>query len=166
MKAVLVSSLSYRPKLLIFDEPFSGLDPLVRQEFIDGILEVAENREWTSLISSHDIDDVERLADWVGILDHGQLKIVEKTETLNRSFKQVEITLNEHSIVVPDLPSEWLFCQQEGRVVRFIDSNFIEKESEAKLHEVFPDCINKNISGMSLKSIFLTLAKQFKIANR
>ena len=40
MKAALVSSLAYRPKLVVFDEPFSGLDPLVRQEFVDGILKL------------------------------------------------------------------------------------------------------------------------------
>ena len=165
MKAALVSSLAYHPKLLIFDEPFSGLDPLVRQEFIDGILDITGNREWTIFISSHDIDEVERLADWVGIVDRGQLKIVEKNESLNRRFKRVELSLSTTSVAIPQFPREWLLYQQEGRVARFIDSQYDEKIFEQKIKEVFPDHSNVLITGMSLKEIFLTLAKQFKIVN-
>ena len=93
MKAALISSLAYRPKLLIFDEPFSGLDPLVRDEFITGMLDITEDENWTIFISSHDIDEVERLADWVGIIDKGVLKVVEKTEDLQNRFRRVELTL-------------------------------------------------------------------------
>ena len=65
MKAALLSSLAYRPKLLVLDEPFSGLDPLVREEFVRGVLEVSAQGDWTVLVSSHDIEEVERLADHV-----------------------------------------------------------------------------------------------------
>ena len=63
MKVSLVSSLSYRPELLLLDEPFTGLDPLVREELIDGILELMDGGDWTILLSSHDIHEVERLCD-------------------------------------------------------------------------------------------------------
>jgi len=63
VKAMLLSSLAYRPKLLVLDEPFSGLDPLVRDEFIRGILELTETEGWTVFVSSHDIEEVDRLAD-------------------------------------------------------------------------------------------------------
>lgn len=53
MKAALVSSLAYRPELIVLDEPFSGLDPLVRDELSEGLLACAE--ESTILISSHDL---------------------------------------------------------------------------------------------------------------
>jgi len=71
MKASLVSSLAYRPKLLIFDEPFTGLDPLVRDEFIAGMLDITQDENWTIFISSHDIDEVERLADCVAVKNAG-----------------------------------------------------------------------------------------------
>src|SRR5471030_1151164 len=80
MKAALLSSLAYRPKLLVLDEPFSGLDPLVRDEFIQGVLEVSASGDWTVLVSSHDIDEVERLCDRVALLDHGRLQLDEATE--------------------------------------------------------------------------------------
>ena len=47
MKASLLSSLVYRPKLVVLDEPFTGLDPLVRDEFIRGMLELTEEEGWT-----------------------------------------------------------------------------------------------------------------------
>src|SRR5204862_6969501 len=86
MKGSLLSSLAYRPKLLVLDEPFSGLDPLVRDEFIRGVLEVSALGEWTVLVSSHDIDEVERLADHVGMLEEGRLRFSESAEALQRRF--------------------------------------------------------------------------------
>jgi ABC-2 type transport system ATP-binding protein len=53
MKAALASALAYRPKLIVLDEPFTGLDPLVRDELIESLLERAEGS--TIFISSHDL---------------------------------------------------------------------------------------------------------------
>src|ERR1022692_2662201 len=87
MKAALLASLAYRPKLLVLDEPFSGLDPLVRDEFIKGALEVSQQEEWTIFISSHDINEVEQLADWVGIIDTGRLNLAEPIADLQGRFR-------------------------------------------------------------------------------
>src|SRR5471030_506309 len=92
MKAALLSSLAYRPKLLVLDEPFSGLDPLVRDEFIKGVLEVSAQGDWTVVVSSHDIDEVERLADHVALLEDGRLRFSESTEALQARFRLVEVT--------------------------------------------------------------------------
>lgn len=163
MKAALVSSLAYRPKLLIFDEPFSGLDPLVREEFINGVLEITETENWTIFISSHDIDEVERLADWVGILDKGKLMINEKTENLQRRFRQMELTLSEPLSNPMVFPDEWLLPEQKGRAVRFIDTQYQEGISEQKIRSLLPQCTDIITKGMTLRGIFLVLAKKFKI---
>jgi ABC-2 type transport system ATP-binding protein len=57
MKAALASSLAYRPRLIVLDEPFAGLDVLVRDELIEGVLECADGA--TILISSHDLSEIE-----------------------------------------------------------------------------------------------------------
>ena len=77
MKAALVSSLSYRPKLRVLDEPFSGLDALVRDEFIGGVLEVDALGQRTVLVSSQDSDEVERLGDHVAMMIAGVLEIAQ-----------------------------------------------------------------------------------------
>ena len=65
MKAALASVLAYRPALIVLDEPFSGLDPLVRDELIEGLLERAT--ETTILLSSHDLAEIESFATHVGL---------------------------------------------------------------------------------------------------
>lgn len=164
MKAALVSSLAYRPKLLIFDEPFSGLDPLVRDEFISGVLDITESENWTIFISSHDIDEVERLADWVGIIDRGQLKLVEKTETLQNRFRRIELILSESTNAKSKFPDEWLLPKQQERAVHFVDSQYKSGKSENKIREFFPNSSNIEVAGMSLREIFIVFAKKFKIA--
>lgn len=164
MKAALVSSLAYRPKLLILDEPFSGLDPLVRDEFIVGLLDITEDENWTIFISSHDIDEVERLADWVGIIDEGLLKVVEKAEALQQRFRRVELTLAEPIDIKLSFPEEWYLPQQEGRSVHFFDSQYENGKGEDKIRGFFPGCSNIEMSGMSLREIFIVFAKKFKIS--
>jgi ABC-2 type transport system ATP-binding protein len=164
MKAALISSLAYRPKLLIFDEPFSGLDPLVRDEFISGVLDITEDENWTIFISSHDIDEVERLADWVGIIDKGLLKVVEKAEVLQKRFRRIELTLAEPLDIKNSLSKEWYLPEQQGRTVHFIDSQYEKGKSEDKIRNLFPSCSNVEVSGMSLREIFIVFAKIFKIS--
>src|SRR5437773_5638118 len=67
MKASLASSLAYRPRLIVLDEPFTRLDPLVRDELIESLLESADGA--TVLISSHDLAEIESFASHVGYLD-------------------------------------------------------------------------------------------------
>ena len=67
MKAVLASALAYRPKLIVLDEPFTGLDPLVRDELIQSLLDRSE--ESTILVSSHDLAEIESFASHIGYLE-------------------------------------------------------------------------------------------------
>jgi ABC-2 type transport system ATP-binding protein len=71
MKLALACALPFRPKLLVLDEPFSGLDALVREELTSGFLQRAE--ETTIFLSSHELDEVERLATHVAFIDAGRL---------------------------------------------------------------------------------------------
>src|SRR5581483_4730929 len=71
LKLALACALAYRPRLLVLDEPFSGLDALTRDEMIGEFLR--EPREMSIMISSHELDEVERLASHVAFLDEGRL---------------------------------------------------------------------------------------------
>src|SRR5258707_10604833 len=80
MKMALMCALPYRPKLLILDEPFSGLDPLVRDEFMEGLLEQAG--EMTILISSHEVGEIDGVARHVALLEEGKLLFQESMSEL------------------------------------------------------------------------------------
>ena len=71
LKMALACALSFRPRLLVLDEPFSGLDALVRDEVAAGFLQQAAGL--TVLISSHELAEIERIATHVAFLNAGRL---------------------------------------------------------------------------------------------
>jgi beta-exotoxin I transport system ATP-binding protein len=94
-KVGLVLAFMHRPELLILDEPTSGLDPLMQNEF-EGLARetVAEGR--SVFLSSHELDEVQRLADHVAIIKAGRLVATDSVEGLRRSAPQkVEVTFPE-----------------------------------------------------------------------
>ena len=81
VKLSLLLAVSHDPELLVLDEPMAGLDPVAREEFLDGVLRTICDRGQTVLFSTHTLDDVQRLADTVGILYDGQLLLVHARST-------------------------------------------------------------------------------------
>lgn len=163
VKVSLLSSLAYRPKLLVLDEPFSGLDPLVRDEFIRGMLEMTRQENWTIFISSHDIDEVERLANWVGIINNGELHLAEAIGSLRERFRQMEVVAHEPAQKPPEIPPTWLNLEMADRTVRYVDSQFAEESGEAQVRATFPSAVSVSAAPMSLREIFLALARSFRI---
>jgi ABC-2 type transport system ATP-binding protein len=157
MKAALASSLAYRPKLIVLDEPFGGLDPLVRDEVIEGLLERAS--ESTILVSSHDLADIENLVSHIGYLDRGYLRLSEEMTTLAARFREVELTLDQAAVLPATLPDTWTQVSASAAVVRFIDSRFNEERTIADIRKWFGEVRNVNFAPMSLRSIFLAMAK-------
>jgi len=104
MKAALGSALAYHPKLIVLDEPFTGLDPLVRDELIQGLLERSE--ESTIFISSHDLAEIESFASHVGYLEQGQLRFSEELIVLADRFREVELTFDTPPGLPAKVPAE------------------------------------------------------------
>jgi ABC-2 type transport system ATP-binding protein len=159
MKAALLSALAYRPKLLVLDEPFSGLDPLVRDEFIRGVLEVSTQGEWTVLVASHDIEEVERLADQVAMIDRGRLTLNERAEALQARFRRLEITLGEQEPLAGAMPASWREVERTGRMVSCVETMYERERTERECRERFPDA-TVVAKPMTLRAIFLVLARQ------
>jgi ABC-2 type transport system ATP-binding protein len=156
MKAALASSLAYRPELIVLDEPFTGLDALVREELIGGLLERAEGT--TILISSHDLADIESFASHVGYIDSGHLRFSEEMSALSGRFRQVEVTFDTTAAVPSTLPSGWTQLKTAGAVLRFIDTGFDEQRTAAEVHRLFPQARAVDYQPMGLREIFVALA--------
>jgi ABC-2 type transport system ATP-binding protein len=163
MKAALLTSLAYRPELLVLDEPFSGLDPLVRDEFVSGVLELTEQESWTVFVSSHDVDEVERLADWVGVLDAGRLYLSEPLAELQDRFRQIEVETTAPATVPDPAPAHWLAVDAAGTRVRIVDSQFREGESEVEVRRRFHGVQRVAVEPLSLREILLVLARKFRL---
>ena len=159
MKAALLSTLAYRPKLLVLDEPFSGLDPLARDDFVRGVLEASELGDWTVLVSSHDIEEVERLADHVALLESGRLRFSETTESLLGRFRRVEVTVPGPEAAAGAPPAGWLELEQKGGLVRFIAPRYEREQTERACQERFPGSA-VTAHPMTLREIFVTLARE------
>lgn len=158
MKAALLASLAYRPDLVVLDEPFTGLDPVVRDELIRALVDVSSDRPATVLVSSHDIDEVERLADWVGFMRDGQLQFAERVPALLGRFRLVEVV--PAGDVVLDMPRvpHWLPHGTAGRTLRFIDTRHDHVDAAARIATAFPGCAI-SASPLPLREIFITLAR-------
>ncbi len=158
VKAALVSSLAYRPRLLVLDEPFSGLDPVVRDDLVRGVLERAGEERWTVVISSHDLDEVERLVDVVGFLDGGRLVLNESFADLHGRFRRIDVTTGQWPNPI-QAPESWISVQTAGRVVRLIDSRYVEAETERHIAALAPDAV-VDVQPMTLREIFIALVRQ------
>jgi len=161
MKAALLSSLAYRPKLIILDEPFSGLDPLVRDEFIEGLLESAAGA--TVFISSHDLAEIESFSSHIGYLDNGTLQFSEEAATLTARFREIEITLSEPATQA-NWPASWLRVEISPSMVRFVETRFDDERTGQQIQALFPTAQNITIKPMPLRDIFVALAKSSRKA--
>jgi ABC-2 type transport system ATP-binding protein len=164
VKAALVSSLAYRPRLLVLDEPFSGLDPVVRDDLVRGVLELAGEERWTVVISSHDLDEVERLVDSVGFIDGGRLLLNEPFSDLHARFRRVDVTAQAWPQPLPADPS-WLSVQLAGRMLRVIECRYIEGETERRLATLAPGAI-VDVQPMTLREIFIALVRRGREVSR
>jgi ABC-2 type transport system ATP-binding protein len=152
-KIGLVQAMFHRPPLLVLDEPTSGLDPLVQEEFLDIIEEVkAEGR--TVFFSSHNLAEVERVCDRVGIIRGGRLVAVETTDTLiDKSFRHVVLTFAED---VDPKPFEALSGVKDlraggDRIAFTLYDHLDEMVKLAASHEL----VNMEYERPSLEEVFL-----------
>ena len=127
MKTLLVGALAFRPKLLVLDEPLSGLDTLVRDEVVNGLLQQAADT--TILISSHELTEIESFTTHVAFMQNGRLLLQEAIESLQARFREVSVTLSAVKELPQPLPDDWLLPEIEGHRLRFIASNYEDDDA-------------------------------------
>jgi ABC-2 type transport system ATP-binding protein len=114
VKLSLILAMSHEPELLILDEPMAGLDPVIREEVLDGIVQRICDRGLTVLFSSHTFADVQRLADAVGILNNGKLMVQSDVGVLLRSTKRIRAVLKD-GVTPGSLPDGTIWQRVQNR---------------------------------------------------
>lgn len=167
MKAALLAALAFRPELVVLDEPFTGLDPLVRDELARALLEMPGDRPWTVMLSSHDIEEVERLADWIGFLDRGRLAFAEPVASLVERCRMIEVIgpTDVPPTARAPLHAGWLMQGGAGRTLRFVDTRHDAPGAGAAIAAAFPGC-EVRTSALSVREIFVALARQSALRAR
>lgn len=165
MKAALASTLAYHPRIIILDEPLSGLDPLVRDELIETLLEQRANT--TILISSHDLAEIDNFATHVGYMDSGSLQLSESMDAIRQRFRKIEVASPEGALEPPpSLPREWQEFTTDGMTARWMELDFDRYRSMSRIHDSFGEDVLIRTTGVPLREIFLTLAKQGRAKQR
>lgn len=165
MKVALASAMPFHPRLLVLDEPLSGVDALVRDEFMAGMLSQAG--EMTVLISSHDLADIEGSASHVAFTDRGRLLFQETMETLTGRFRAVSVTLDSNLInAISPLrdANSWLEAQASGHVFSFVESEFSsEGKLRADIARRLGEPRNVDVRPMSLRAISTALMRNARL---
>jgi len=114
--ACLVAALAHKPKLLLLDEPFSGLDVLARRRVFDALLELLREDGRSALLASHSLADVERCADRIAVLHEGRITLAGEIEELRRNATRLAVELEGDATGwTPPLPAK--VERREGREV-------------------------------------------------
>lgn len=106
----LALALAPDPELLILDDPTLGLDANVRRDFLESMIHVIQRRGRTILFSSHILGDVERVADRVGVLVDGVLRVDCPADHFKNAVRKVIVEFGRQPPPVPAAPglvSEW-----------------------------------------------------------
>ena len=160
----LLLALSFNPELIILDEPTSGLDPIVRRDFIENIVaEIAEEGK-TVLFSSHIVDEVERVADYVGIINEGELLLVSTLDEIKANYKRVRYATNGTRPEVAGVPG--VLAVENGRHEQVLTVSEWGDETLRTLGE--RGVKNPEVLPISLEDIFVNTvrAERERRANR
>jgi ABC-2 type transport system ATP-binding protein len=151
-KVALLLAMAHRPELLILDEPTSGLDVVVRRDFIEGVIELIQQEGRTVFFSSHLVHEVERIADWVGIVKDGRMIACQPIDDLKASVKRISMVFEE---TAPQVKLDGMISVEcAGRQLKALVSDFspitIEKAKAYKPRSV-------EVEDLCLEDIFVAL---------
>lgn len=163
-KVALALAMAHRPELLILDEPTSGLDTLVRRKFLESMVDVAAEGR-TVLLSSHQIPEVERVADYVAIVNEGKVRVCEKLDLLKQEVEQWVVTLENPNVVLPTgqefvLTHEGAGKRRQQLTVRNPDPNALWSLRDT------PGITEVEVHTPSLEEIFVAYLKSDAIERR
>jgi ABC-2 type transport system ATP-binding protein len=158
MKTVLLAGLAFRPKLLILDEPLSGMDTLTRDEVVEGLLQQAD--ETTILISSHEIAEIENFTSHVAFMDKGRLYFQESIESLRSRFREVYVTLSARKDLPASHPSSWFSPRISGHSLQFVESAYRDDESMYRDLAALFGAVQFEAEPMSLREISKVLIRE------
>lgn len=156
-KLFLAMALSHNPELLVLDEPTAALDPIVRGEFLDGLIDLAEQEGKTIFLATNNLNDVERIADTIGILNEGELEFSMDIDELKQKVRKVKLSFDKlpEKIDIEDILKE----QRTNNEILLIIKNYNETV-EQYINSLKPRTID--FHDMSLEEIFIEYLKEGK----
>lgn len=144
-KLALATALSHHPKLLILDEATSGLDPVVRSEFLDIFMEFIEDEEHSILLSSHITSDLEKIADYITFIHAGEIVFSESKDDMMDCYGVVKCNKTQAA----QLPADLVMGKRESK----FDVELLVKDKN-KIHTMFPNFLLESASIDDIMTFF------------
>lgn len=111
-QAGLIAAVAHRPELLLLDEPSTGLDAVVRKDILNSIIRAVADDGRTAIFSSHLLDEVEMMSDYILMIDNGQLVLEGELDEIKEKHQHVVFSTPDSSI--PDKLDCLLSSEQHG----------------------------------------------------
>src|SRR5882757_2947076 len=118
------------PELLVLDDPTLGLDTVVRRDFLESLIQIIQRQGRTILFSSHVLGDVERVADRVGIMVNGVLRVDCRTETFRESVRKLVLEFAGYPPETPQVP-RLVSSRQIGSSLEMVLVGYDDEQREA-----------------------------------
>ncbi len=154
-KVALSLALAHEPPLLILDEPTSGLDAMVRREFLESMVDFTSDGK-TVLLSSHQIHEVERVADLVAIVRNGRILVCQPLDWLKDHTTELILTRSDTEASF-EAPAGCLTCESRGRQHRLMLR--ANEEEAARLARQLPRIEQFETRRPSLEDIFVAFMR-------
>jgi ABC-2 type transport system ATP-binding protein len=150
VKALLLLVLARRPKLLVLDEPTTGLDPVARYELLTELMEVLKDESRSILFSSHNTADVERISDQITFIDRGRIVESNDKEAFLESWRRLRLDL-AGSATLPTVDGV-VDVDVTGRVATVITRRYVPE-----LHQTYrtAGAVVQEVQRMTLEEIFV-----------
>lgn len=150
VKAALLTVFARKPRLLVFDEPTTGLDPVARKVILEEMMRVMEDEDRAILFSSHNTLDVEQISDHITFINRGSIIASDDKESFLDSWRRLRLVV-EDGYVLPDIP-EAVEVQQMGHQIVLTLSGHSEM-LEAKLKA--SGAVIDEVQRLTLEEIFI-----------
>lgn len=162
-KLALLLALAQGADLLILDEPTSGLDPVMTEEVLQVLIAHVAGEEQTIFFSSHQITEVEQIADHVAIIERGRLVLDGALEDLKTNYRRVNLVF-DHEAPHPSFRAGGVEqVRAEGRTLSLLASRNVEQiVSEARDLNV----VSVDVVPVSLKEIFMETVREAETSGR
>jgi ABC-2 type transport system ATP-binding protein len=125
-KLMLLLAICRGADLLILDEPTDGLDPAATEDVLRELVAIAASSEVTMFFSSHQLGEVDRIADHIGIIDRGKMIVTGPLDDLKANYKRLNIVLADSSAPPTHWPEGVESIRQKGRVLSILASHNAE----------------------------------------
>lgn len=162
-KLCLLMALAQNPELLVLDEPTAGLDPVVTDQLLRVLVEDFANDGRTILMSSHHLSEVEKIADWVGILDKGKLLLEARLDDIRARYRRIRVAGEQARATSPEIlttsasegVTEYVLCGGEEKFVADLRNNgaTILEVLPMNLSEIFLELAGKENSNVSVEAV-------------